>query len=453
MKFSFQIKRYVIALSALLTMVIGINGQSQSSFSNDICFPSKQYFLDVKQSDMFVQTFLKRWRPFDDYVRFSGTAIYARRYEKVATLKSPKNGQIIKVELINSDSFLVKKTIESTVCVGHAGKGAEQIVVQFLGDSYTKGAYFKSAFFEKGYVPNVKCVGLRKVDGVDNQYHEGRGGWTLEQYFSQNVIDTIFFNPFYQPQSKYRFWGSTAFWLNAIAVNDKTNKTVGFEPRYSCGGYDVSRFDQLGKLAKPQVNDVMFDSKLKLFIVWNGKKWEKTSLNTFHWSFQYDKYLKMWDIQAPDFLVVMLGLNDFRDKDLDTDFTEWNNRIDTLLCSYRQAVPNGKFVLCTPCTSCGRLDNVNGDFTVRQNAVMWEHRKNIIDHFDNREAYGLYVVDAAITIDNDFGYKESAPEHGSEDSLSKPNIFPIQQGNPHPYLSYPSIGIPIAAFIQYYRHM
>ena len=27
----------------------------------------------------------------------------------------------------------------------------------------------------------------------------------------------------------------------------------------------------------------------------------------------------------------------------------------------------------------------------------------------------------------------------------------IQTGNPHPYPNYPSMGIPIAAFIQYYR--
>ena len=83
------------------------------------------------------------------------------------------------------------------------------------------------------------------------------------------------------------------------------------------------------------------------------------------------------------------------------------------------------------------MNNERGTFTVRQNAVMWEVRKNIIDNFDNLEDEGIYVVDASATIDNENGYNM---KNG------------VQTGNPHPYPNYPALGIPIAAFVQYFRN-
>lgn len=65
--------------------------------------------------------------------------------------------------------------------------------------------------------------------------------------------------------------------------------------------------------------------------------------------------------------------------------------------------------------------------------------KNIIDTFDGRESEGYYVVDIGITIDNEKGYNR--------------NRDGIQTGNPHPYPNYPTMGIPLAAFIQYYREL
>jgi hypothetical protein len=169
-----------IAMLAFLGCLLAQN----EPFRNDICLPSKQYMLSGVQNDMFIQTFLKRWRPYDDFVRFSGTAIYSRRYEKVSSVNKPETGQTIKAELINGNEFNIVKSAECAVVMGEAGTGKNEVVVQFLGDSFTKGNYFKSAFLEKGFVPNVKCVGLRTINGYENQYHEGRGGWTLANYFS-----------------------------------------------------------------------------------------------------------------------------------------------------------------------------------------------------------------------------------------------------------------------------
>jgi hypothetical protein len=439
-----------ISLFIAILAFCGCLSAQNEPFRNDICLPSKQYMLSGVQNDMFIQTFLKRWRPYDDFVRFSGTAIYSRRYEKVASVSKPETGQTIKAELINGNEFNIVKTAECVVVMGEAGTGKNEVVVQFLGDSFTKGNYFKSAFLEKGFVPNVKCVGLRTINGYENQYHEGRGGWTLANYFSNKVETAVFFNPFLQPQGKQRYWGSTEFWKTAIGVNNKTIVSAGLEPAYSCGDYDCTRFNADGFLAKPDKEDVMFDFTNKCYVFWNGKAWKKIDADSLLWTFQYGKYLTMWNIRPPKFLIVMLGLNDFRSRPFPADFSEWNARMETLLKSYKEAVPDGRLVVCTPCSSCGILDNKAGDFTVRQNAAMWEARRNIIDVFDQRESEGIYVVDASITIDNENGYNEKSTEFPYEGYTGE-NRLKVQEGNPHPYPNYPNLALPIAAFVQYFR--
>lgn len=437
-------------ITIVLCLFVFLQAKSQTNFSNDISLPSNQYMLVGVKNDMFVQTFLKRWRPYTDFVRFNGTANYVRRYEKIASIKEPETGQTIVVDLVNGDEFEIVKSITSTIRAGEPGVGSKEVVVQFLGDSFTRGAYFKNAILEKGYVPKIKCVGLRRLNDYPGQFHEGRGGWTLEDYFSNKTEIAVFNNPFFQPQKEFRYWGATAFWKNAYGIENKTIIDESFEPRYSCENYDSSRFNEKGWLKNPRSNDIMFDSDNKKFHKWTGKSWNKVNENELVWSFQYAKYLAMWNITPPKFLVVMLGLNDFRNRLFPADYTEWNNRIEILLTSYKAAVPEGKLLLCTPSTSSGTLNNVAGDFTTRQNAAMWEHRKNIIDVFDNRETEGIYIVDASISIDNEYGYNTTNTELPYDGYLGE-HKFTIQKGNPHPYLSYPNLAISIAAFIQYHR--
>lgn len=68
---------------------------------------------------------------------------------------------------------------------------------------------------------------------------------------------------------------------------------------------------------------------------------------------------------------------------------------------------------------------------------MWQLRQNIIRTFDRREREGFYIVDIALSIDSEQGYRRDKDE--------------LQTSNPHPYLSYPDMGVQLAAFIQYYR--
>ena len=163
----------------------------------------------------------------------------------------------------------------------------------------------------------------------------------------------------------------------------------------------------------------------------------------------------MWKLQKPLILAEFLGLNDFRDAPVPTtiDFTKWNAQIKTVIASYLKAVPAGKFVLMIPSSTCGILDNTAGDFTTKQNASMWELRRNIIENFDKRESENTYIVDAAIAIDdlNGFNFTTDASYTKPYSVFTDIENIAVQEGNPHPYPNYPNMGVSLAAFIQKYR--
>jgi hypothetical protein len=449
----------LIFLSLSLSIVAEnpIRGEREP-FQNDICLPAKLYMLSEVQNNIFVEPLIKRWRPYDDVVRFSGTAKFQRRLQRVASISEPEDAATVSLSLINQDYFDTMRTVTSTIVVGRKGIGDDTVTVSIIGDSFTQRAFFKDALLDKGYVPKIKMIGLRNVSGFPGQFDEGRGGWTLAKYLTVSNKRTDAYNGFLQPDGDFRYWGSTDFWklANAIRINPKGDWPFG--ESYNAGRFTTRslQFDEnTGFMLKPENNDVMYDNSAETYVRYDGNKWIKANYTDFTWDVDYGKYLSMWKLKVPSILVEFLGLNDFRGakNPLDINFTVWNMQVEKLAASYFKAVPNGKFVLMIPSSTCGILDNVAGDFTIRQNACMWEHRRNIIEKFDGRENENIFVIDAAIAIDNlngsDFTTDSVYTRPYSEYRGMKKKQ--VQKGNPHPYPNYPNMGISLAGFIQKYR--
>lgn len=428
-------------------------------FVNDICLPSKLFMLSGVQNDIFVEPIIKRWRPYNDVVRFSGTVQYQRRLQRVASINNPEDGTKITLSLINLDKFDTLKSVTSEIVVGKTGVGDDTVYVSIIGDSFTNGAFFKDALITKGYVPNIRLVGLRDALECPGQFDEGRGGWTLSDYFKVSTDRENSYNGFWQPNGSGKYWGATAFWklANEIRLNPKGNRT--FNESYFTGRFKTQSllFDaNTGYKISPQPNDLMFDNTKDCYVKYNGIKWIQAAYDDYSWSFNYEKYLTMWKLPKPSTLVEFLGSNDFGSTKGDPsliDFTQWNNQIMALAASYFKAVPGGKFVLLIPGSASGTLDNASGDFTTRDNACMWELRRNIIENFDRKESDNIYVVDTGVSIDNLFGFKRT-----TEPAYTKPyseysgtETIAVQTGNGHPYPNYPNMGVSLAAFIQKYR--
>lgn len=430
--------------------------QVMTEFRNELTIPSRLYMLSDTRNDIFYEPIIKRWRPYEWFVRIESEKEikFGRKLERVASIDTPVDNGILYFDLYNGDNFSRTRK-EVKICIGKKSEGNDKVTVQIIGDSFTHGAFFKDALLDKGYVPGIKMVGLRTVKGFTDQYDEGRGGWTLNNYFDVSVDPSFAYNGFMQPKGKCRYWGSTAFWKNCFLTREK--KISDFWATYNCERFEnrLSRFDaSSGMLLSPAPGDVMYDNDNKTFTEYNGKRWIKKNKSDYTWSFDYGKYLKMWDIEAPDFLFEMLGLNDFR-RNPNADYNTFKSQLEIMKESYLKAVPHGKFAILIPASTCGEQDNTEGEFTPYLNAAMWNFRNWLIETYDNKEDQGYYLIDVGITIDNKYGYKDTF--EGS-DKYTKPyetyagtEKIRVQQGTPHPYLNYPTMGIPLAAFIQKYR--
>ena len=82
---------------------------------------------------------------------------------------------------------------------------------------------------------------------------------------------------------------------------------------------------------------------------------------------------------------------------------------------------------------------------------MWRFRDWLIRTFDSRESDGFYLLDAGIGVDSEYGYRFDSGLQALPHQNCTNGVYRIQRGTPHPYFSYPSMGIPFAAFIQYFR--
>jgi len=135
-----------VRATAVLTFVClgGALSSEAKPFTNDIALPSQLYMLSNERNEMYVKPCIKRWRPYDDFVRFtmpSKGGKFLRHLTHVVTLDKPVDGVEVTVSLVNGDEFETVKEIKTTLRVGESGKGGTDVYAQIVGDSFTHGAF------------------------------------------------------------------------------------------------------------------------------------------------------------------------------------------------------------------------------------------------------------------------------------------------------------------------
>lgn len=445
--------------------ILGANLPTSSSYfgakitypANAIRLPNTLYILGGVNNNIFYNTFARFW---DDsyYVSQTGATGIARILPRVITLKNPTTNTNVTFSLNNARTGVVESTIRSKLVVGTPSVGDTQVTISIIGDSYTHGDFFVGALLANGYVPNLKMVGLRRVnDTYLTQHDEGRGGWKLTDYFKPaHELDMVThgFNPFWQPDGEFRFWGTVEFWAAAKKCADGTyTEASGWWYQASMYNDYVSVFNDSGYLVSPTTNDIMYSQTSKKYMVWSGTEWVDAQYETYTWAFDYAKYLAMWSIEAPEMLFMYLGVNDFWGTAPTAEtIGNWLSMAETLKDSYFSAKPDGKFAILTPTTVC--MKNQSGYSSQAVHANMWTLRTAILDKFDYYGESKVFVIDTALAIDSEHSFIFSDDEAitlpfdgytGDERIYASNDI--------HPRVSYLSLGYPLAAFIQAKRNL
>ena len=110
------------------------------------------------ENDIFIKPFLKRWFPYEYFVRFGGNMHFSQILGDRVVVDRPQSDGKLVLNLIEGENFEVIKTVETTVLTSNKSKYNGDIFIQILGDSYVNGAFFRDAFFSKKYVCGRRCA-------------------------------------------------------------------------------------------------------------------------------------------------------------------------------------------------------------------------------------------------------------------------------------------------------
>lgn len=405
--------------------------------------PRKTYVLSGEENTIYHANYLSYFNNSRFSARIkSGTIEQSARFFRVKDLLDSQPLEITLVDMASEKvvgygkTQLIRSTAESSI---------SPRVINIIGDSFTyNGMWYQQI---ANILQGLSFVGMRKSYNTQGSLRaEGRGGWTLADYFNpHNDITPTHMQPFspFVHVTGYQYYGVVEFW-KAI-VNDNSQYT------YGTNGFDDYKewFNNNGYKAMPSVNDLMYNGTDEIYQYWNGSSWVEASVSDADFSFNYSKYIETWNIAYPDIVMVMLGKNDFYAGVSDALWTTWRERLNALIDSIKSYSENIKIGICTPTTA--NTPPYSDDMSNYQEGhhYMWEARRRIITCFDNvtNDNRNVFVVDTGICLDPEYGFNsiEVLPfayyEGNARELYGTSGVHPSNGG-------YKQLGICAAAFIQ-----
>lgn len=330
-----------------------------------------------------------------------------------------------------------------------------------IGDSLTRAGVYLSQIQKK--LPNVSVVGTRvyETDGIPAR--EGRGGWTLDRYFTA-INSSELDSPFMFPTSidGKRYKGNTRDWKN-ICYADSTN------PIYA-GFQTIARdwknkgpylYDINGYYKYPLIGDVMVDPsrpKGSEWIEWTGTTWEPMAIQPTSFEFSFSKYMERFSAAytegAPTHVSILLGANDFGYNNALKDLSGYIRKLNQMIASIKAYDPHIKIILCTPTPAPDTtiVTDSYKDFYNQYDLNMKIATYYLLKTYDNlaSEAQGIYMAPMHLTLDraNGFDYRETT------EIINGNPVSVVKAANGiHPNNSYGQLqmGDTLAAVIQKYR--
>jgi hypothetical protein len=254
-----------------------------------------------------------------------------------------------------------------------------------IGDSITRPNKYNSV--AAGMVGAV-TRGTRTYDAGATR-GEGRGGWSLNNYFTSIGSAAAGDSPFLFPTSVAdgaKFWGNTEFWRKVGYVSMASLPANGYDfdgfQRMARGWTDSGplQFDANGYPTTPAEGDVVVDPTKAAGSQWlqyTSGSWVTIATPTLEFSFSkyMQRYAAAFADGAPTAISVMLSTNDWFGSLTDAAWATWVSRVQTMIASIRAWNANVPIIIIAapvggPDTNWGGGQTVNKvDFDARMRDV------------------------------------------------------------------------------------
>ena len=401
--------------------------------ANCAMMTSKLYLTD-KRTDLFFSPLFANWQFLNNRlcrVSAEGASIY-RHFRNFVTIDATQNGTLY-FRTYNEKYDIIDSKAVNTIVTPQSKSGSIRCL--FIGSSITGHGIYQNRL-KTMCGEGFESIGTRHAGQDDDCYFEAVGGWGFAAFASYKTVKTNATSPFWHPANG-RYWGVVGFWKDVMTYNefDSSNPNSyvmnGRKTTATAAGFGQDGYISGSRL---QVGDIMYDDANSHFVQWNGSSWVQIDTPT-NWGFDFVKYGNMWNITAPDlFVMAELSTNDFRGASSTPNFTTWNNNAEAMFTALKAWKNDIKIAMLIPISTFGLTCVQGSEFFERSNYRMYQSRLNQIEHFDNREDEGIYLIDDAIFFDEEYGYGIS-----TNADMTKPNQeyagnekLRVQTSSPHP---------------------
>lgn len=342
---------------------------------------------------------------------------------------------------------VVTKTAQQRAAAANAGAGATKKVM-VIGDSLVSAGVITQTLLDiaGGDVMGVTLLGTR---GSGTNKHEGRGGWTVNNYTTAG--------PTY-----YSFTVSGVTVAPAINATEYSNNgavyrvqevtLIGGAGTIICSVQSGGAPTANGTLTKSNGSSgdatITFSASAA---VPGNPFWKSGAVN-------FAQYLADNSIAAPDWVFIGLGINDcFSYTDdatvsalADTEFA----KLDTLISSIKAANAGTKIGLKIPTPPSHEQDSFGANYGTGQ--TRWRFKRNIliwarqlIAKYTGQEANRIYVVPSNVALDtvNNMTRSAAAPVNSRASSVT----ISRQSNGVHPDIpGYQQIADALWSFLKFY---
>lgn len=312
-------------------------------------------------------------------------------------------------------------------------KNGQNLKVCVIGDSLVNAASMTARLLAiaETDVTKIKLIGTR---GSGLNLHEGRGGWTINDYTGTG-------------RTYYKFDVSGVTTIPAInSATYKIGDTELLVQEVNISGGAGSIICSLNKGAAPVIgssgvlakgNGSPGDSSI------NYSNVQAVSGNPF-WSatsnaVDFAGYISRYALELPDIVFIQLGVNDTFGLTTDQAVIDFCGtafpKLDTLINSIKAANPSVKVVVMTPPVYADQ--NAFGtNYACNQTA--WRAKRNIIGfnklliaNYANKEANSIYLLGSGVNVDTFNNFPTGVAKINSHNQ----NNITIQVNGVHPDVS------------------
>lgn len=280
-----------------------------------------------------------------------------------------------------------EKLAEKTVNVHVNDRNEKTLSLLCIGDSMTQAEIYITQAVKKAM--GIETIGTQCRQGLVR--HEGRGGWTLERYLTQDHSSGGHYSPFLFPKSvKGKDYYGDLWYSDLVKRCPDSYGTAG-----SC----------CEPVKKGEY--VLKDEAIYLF---NGECYELFDPNP-EFEFNFGKYLERNGFKAPDAVSLLFGANDLQVIDYENTKNEIQKlleRLDVIVSEIKKY--GSKIVINLPVLGADQYSwglRMGCRGTVKQyeyNIKMWSDA--LLKSYDNREKDGIYICPMMATLDNITGFDE-----------------------------------------------